>query len=102
MIIVIDNDRIFSEEDVLEADVGMDSYKIVCNSYGDTKWFYQDYSNTDDRDDFEVLLISTNPVLTINSIKYMHSGFYFCYGVYPNTSSHFIAMRTLKVYGMFP
>jgi len=46
-----------------------------------------------------VLLVSEEPVLRFKEVKYIHSGYYYCYGVYKNKKNHFIAMRTLKVYG---
>lgn len=74
------------------------NYNITCDSDGDTLWlFTYKYDPLDD----ERLVISTNPVLDLWNVQLMHSGFYYCYGLYPNNTSHFIAKRKLKVYGKF-
>jgi len=95
--VVKDDNKIFSKEQVLEVNVGI-QYNIVCDSYGEAKWFFQKMYNAEKK--FEVLLVSKEPVLKFKKVKYIHSGYYFCYGVYQNKENHFIAMRTLKVYGM--
>ena len=71
---------------------------MVCNSHGDTKWYYQEYNTATKL--FEVLLVSKEPVLKFNKVKYRDTGYYYCYGVYYNKDYHFIASRLLKVYGM--
>ena len=95
LLLVVDDDRIFSNEFILEANIGAD-YDIVCDSHGPTKWFYKEYNSGDNS---MVLMISNDPVLRLRKVKPMHSGHYYCYGVYPNMNDHFIAKRVLKIYG---
>ena len=90
---VVDDDRILSKESILELDINA-TYNLVCDSHGPIKWFFKGF-----RDPMVVLLTSHNPVLKLREINHMYSGHYYCYGVYPNMSNHFIAKRVVKVYG---
>lgn len=64
--------------------------RLGCFSYGDTKWYYK--------------TTTSEPISSINTITFedaelRNGGDYYCYGLYPNKQKHFLAKRTLKVYG---
>ena len=86
------------------AEVGK-GVRLICNSYGDTMWFYDAPSTNP---------ISTSTQYVIDSTVFNNAGHYFCYGTYKTSihqverngknglqrrNKHFLAQTELRVYG---
>ena len=63
---------------------------LQCQSVSDNRWYYR---SPIDR------VVTRSNVLRINPVEFYHNGDYYCYGSYIDSSSHFLAKATVKVYG---
>ena len=71
---------------------------IYCDSEGSSKWMFKTsipQSNVSLNIDFGQL----SSTIYINRVKQIHTGEYYCYGQYHESSKHFVAISRLKVYG---
>ena len=69
---------------------------FLCKTYNHARWFFKDSS------------IPSNAVVTVSqrrlrlhSVTLKNSGAYSCYGAYNYRNEHFLATRTIKVFGEY-
>ena len=69
---------------------------FTCRSSGHTKWYFEK----------EDTLPLSKPIwrsdrIVIRNVHKIHSGYYYCYGLYSDIVTHFVAKSKIEVYGAF-
>ena len=67
---------------------------FTCHSSGDTRWYYEEKGT----------MPITKPIwisdrLVIHNLHQTHSGYYYCYGLYTDIVTHFLARSRMDVFG---